>query len=394
MNKLDELMNKLCPNGVKFQKLEDIIEFRNGKGHEKNIVDNGKYIVINSKFISTNGEVKKYSNEQISALYRNDILLVMSDLPNGRALAKCFLVDENDKYTLNQRICALKVKDRKQINPKFLYYYLTRNKQLLKYDNGVEQTNLKKDNILKIKVAVPPLEIQKEIVHILDDFTELSTKLLEELKARRKQYEYYFNLILNDKKYSKLKLRDIGQVKMCKRILKSQTNNNKGIPFYKIGTFGRQPDAFISKQTFEEYKSKYSYPNKGDILISCAGTIGRTVIFNGEPSYFQDSNIVWLQHDGTKIINKYLFYCYQTKLWSVSIGGTIDRLYNENILKAEIPVPSIEEQKKIVCILEKFDKLCHDISEGLPAEIKARQKQYEYYKEKLLTFKESMNDII
>ena len=136
-----------------------------------------------------------------------------------------------------------------------------------------------------------------------------------------------------------LKLREIGEVRMCKRILKSQTNNVAGIPFYKIGTFGRTTNTFISKELFNEYKTKYSYPKKGDILISCSGTIGRTVIFNGEDSYFQDSNIVWLEHEEEIVLNKYLYYFYSTHPWKISSGGTISRLYNENILETYIPVP-------------------------------------------------------
>lgn len=175
---------------------------------------------------------------------------------------------------------------------------------------------------------------------------------------------------------------------MCKRILKSQTNNHEGVPFYKISTFGKVADAYISNETFNEYKNKYSYPKKGDILISCSGTIGKTVVFDGKPAYFQDSNIVWLQNDETKVLNKYLMYYYQLIPWKISTGGTISRLYNENILKTTIPVPPLSEQERIVSILDRFDKLCNDISEGLPAEIKARQEQYEYYRDKLLTFKE------
>ena len=128
------------------------------------------------------------------------------------------------------------------------------------------------------------------------------------------------------------------------------------------------------------------YLKKGDILISCSGTIGRTVVFDGKPAYFQDSNIVWLEHDGTIVNNKYLLYCYKKQPWQISTGGTIARLYNDNILKAKIPVPPIEEQERIVEILERFDALCNDISAGLPAVIEARQKQYEYYRDKLLTF--------
>ena len=186
-----------------------------------------------------------------------------------------------------------------------------------------------------------------------------------------------------------LTLGEIGSVKMCKRILKEQTNTIGGIPFYKIGTFGKTPDAYISEELFEEYRVKYSYPKKGDILISCSGTIGRTVVFDGKPAYFQYSNIVWLEHDGTIVNNKYLLYCYKKQPWQISTGGTIARLYNDNILKTKIPVPPIEEQERIVEILERFDALCNDISAGLPAEIEARQKQYEYYRDKLLNFKEA-----
>ncbi len=175
---------------------------------------------------------------------------------------------------------------------------------------------------------------------------------------------------------------------MCKRILKSQTNTVGDVPFYKIGTFGKEPDAFISMEIYEEYRSKFNFPKKGDILISAAGTIGRTVVYDGNPAYFQDSNIVWIDNDETQVLNSYLRYCYELKPWNVSTGGTIARLYNDNIAKAKIPIPSLEEQERIVSILDRFDKLCNDLTEGLPAEIVARQKQYEYYRDKLLTFSE------
>ena len=175
---------------------------------------------------------------------------------------------------------------------------------------------------------------------------------------------------------------------MCKRIMKEETSANGEVPFYKIGTFGGTPDAFISQQKYDEYKSKYSFPRKGDILISAAGTIGRTVRYNGEKAYFQDSNIVWIANDESIVLNDFLYYLYQLQPWKVSDGGTIARLYNDNISSAEVDVPSISEQKRIVGLLQHFDDLCNDISEGLPAEIEARQKQYEYYRDKLLSFKE------
>ena len=173
---------------------------------------------------------------------------------------------------------------------------------------------------------------------------------------------------------------------MCKRIMKSETSSTGDVPFFKIGTFGGEPNAYISKDTFEKYKKDYSYPKKGDILISAAGTIGRTVVYNGEPAYFQDSNIVWIDNNETLVTNKYLAYCYSLKPWNVAEGGTIQRLYNDNLMKAVIAVPSIEEQNRITTILDHFDTLCNDPTKGLPAEIEARQKQYEYYRDKLLTF--------
>ena len=175
---------------------------------------------------------------------------------------------------------------------------------------------------------------------------------------------------------------------MCKRILKEETNTVGGVPFYKIGTFGGKANAYIGQEKYNEYKTLYSYPKKGDILISAAGTIGRTVVFDGEPSYFQDSNIVWIDNDESKVLNKYLYYFYQLQPWKVSTGGTIARLYNDNIANTPIDVPSIEIQQKIINILDKFYTFAHDLQKGLPAEIEARQKQYEYYRDKLLTFKE------
>ena len=188
--------------------------------------------------------------------------------------------------------------------------------------------------------------------------------------------------------YVRLPLSDVGAVCMCKRIMKAQTTATGDVPFYKIGTFGKEPDAFISSELFNEYKAKYNFPAKGSVLISAAGTIGRIVIYNGKPAYFQDSNIVWIDNDETLVTNKYLAYCYSLKPWNIAEGGTIQRLYNENLMKAIIAVPPLAEQERITTILDHFDTLCNDLTTGLPAEIEARQKQYEYYRDKLLTFKE------
>ena len=183
------------------KKLIDVAYFQNGKGHEKNIDENGSFIVINSKFISTNGTVKKYCNDQLVPLFKEDILIVMSDLPNGKALAKTFFVTENNKYTLNQRIGRITVKEGGELLPSFVNHFLNRNKQLTKYDNGTDQTNLRKDQILDVVIPIPPLEQQQRIVSILDKFETLTNSITEGLplaiEQSQKRYEYYRELLLN-----------------------------------------------------------------------------------------------------------------------------------------------------------------------------------------------------
>ena len=152
------------------------------------------------------------------------------------------------------------------------------------------------------------------------------------------------------------KLGNIGRVSMCKRIMKHQTSSSEIIPFYKISTFGGSTDTFISREIYDQYRSKYSYPKKGDILISAAGTVGKTVIYDGSPSYFQDSNIVWIDNDESKILNAYLYYFYQTKPWIMTDGSTIKRLYNDNLRDLKITFPeSLQAQKKIAYILSTLD---------------------------------------
>ena len=175
------------------------------------------------------------------------------------------------------------------------------------------------------------------------------------------------------------KLSEIGEVRMCKRILKEETNSVGGVPFFKIGTFGGQADVFITKEKFKEYKNAYSYPKKGDILISAAGTIGRTVVFDGKDAYFQDSNIVWIENDESKVLNEYLFYCYKNIRWTTSVGSTILRLYNDDIRNTDIIVPHLSEQKKISSVLSSLDDKIA-LNKKINAKLEAMAKRlYDYW---------------
>ncbi|WRD67288.1 restriction endonuclease subunit S [Helicobacter pylori] len=158
--------------------------------------------------------------------------------------------------------------------------------------------------------------------------------------------------------WQRVRLGDIGKPCMCKRVMKHQTTRYGEIPFYKIGTFGNTADAFISKKLFLEYKTKYSFPKKGDILISASGTIGRAVIYDGKPAYFQDSNIVWIDNDETLVKNDFLFYAYSNVKWNTE-HTTILRLYNDNFRNTLIPLPPLNEQIAIANILSALDRyLC------------------------------------
>ncbi len=156
-------------------------------------------------------------------------------------------------------------------------------------------------------------------------------------------------------------LGDVSEVRMCKRILAGQTQKIGAIPFFKIGTFGGEPDAYIPQFLYEDFKAKYSFPDKGDILISAAGTLGKSVIYDGMPAYFQDSNIVWLKVNQRKLLNEYLYHYYKVIKWASSEGSTIARLYNGIIRASMIALPATLEQTAIANALSDVDALISEL---------------------------------
>ena len=387
------------------------------------IAEDGTMKPEGAKYILLNNESKKY------LVKKGDLLLART----GATYGKTLYVPDNSPAVYASFLIKIEL-DNSKISNRYYWHFSKssqywRQAEKLVSKGGQQQFNT--NAVERVVVPVPPLDVQNRIVNVLDNFericSDLNIGLPAEIEARQKQYEYYRDKLLTFAEtgntilsraeqsraeqsraeqsralikllqyvfgYVRISLGDIGSICMCKRILKSQTNTVSGVPFYKIGTFGKEADAYISQETFDEYRSKYNFPKKGDVLISAAGTIGRTVVYDGKPAYFQDSNIVWIDNDESIVLNSYLRYCYELKPWKASEGGTIPRLYNDNIAKAVIAVPSIEEQKRVVSILDRFDAICNDLTNGLPAEIEARQKQYEYYRDKLLSFKEHKNEL-
>ena len=374
---MSNIMEKLLDGvEVEWKALGEMTNFANGKGHEKDILEDGKYIVVNSKFISSDGKVAKYSNNQLCPLFVDDVLIVMSDLPNGKALAKTFIVDKNEKYTLNQRIGAISVKNKMTLLPKFLNYFLNRTQQLTKYDNGADQTNLRKDQILSIQIPIPPLAIQTKIVRILDAFTAHTA----ELTARKKQYSYYRDQLLTFEE-GQVEWKPLGELAenldSMRKPITSGLRDSGEIPYY--GASG-----------IVDYVKDYIFD--GDFLL--VSEDGANLTARSTPIAFSISGKNWVNnHAHVLKFNTYAerrfveFYLNSIDLTPYISGAAQPKLNQKNLNSIRIPNPSPAEQARIVTILDKFDALTNSITEGLPREIELRQQQYAYYRDLLLSFK-------
>ena len=255
----------------------------------------------------------------------------------------------------------------------FLCHLLGTPQMIIQYKSlaaGSTVNNLNKELVGNTVVTIPTIKEQRVLGQYLetldnlitlhqrkyDKLTNVKKSMLEKMFPQNGSNVPEIRFKGFTEAWEQRKLGEIGSVSMCRRIFKEQTSENGEIPFYKIGTFGGEADAFISRELFEEYKAKYQYPKKGDILISASGSIGRTVVFTGKNEYFQDSNIVWLNHD-KHLDNSFLKCFYSIVKWAGIEGSTIKRLYNDNILNTAITLPSVEEQQKIGAYFENLDNL-------------------------------------
>ena len=210
------------------------------------------------------------------------------------------------------------------------------------FGNGAAQPNLSAGSLKNFEIPLPPLPEQQHIVVILDEvfgaIAKAKANAEQNLKNAKDLFESYLQKVFETKGegWEEKTLGDIGKPSMCKRILKDQTSSEGDIPFYKIGTFGKTPNAYISKDIYDLYRTKFSLTKKGDILISASGTIGRRVRYDGEPAFFQDYNIVWIDNDETQVLNDYLYVFYEFCDWQPSKGATIARLYNSNLTSIKI----------------------------------------------------------
>lgn len=410
MSKIEELIKKLCPNGVEYKTIGELFDVKNGYTPSKNnkyFWENGNIPWFRMDDIRTNGNILNDATQHITELaiknrkFPKDSLIVATTATIGvHALIKC-------DFVCNQQLTCVAIKEKlkNDLNIKFCFYYFDiideQCKKIANQGGGMPIVSLEK--MKKLVFPVPPLEVQCEIVHILDDFTLLSAELSAELKARQKQYQFYLNNLLDIEKLKPQKImyvKDLFEIK--NGLNKEKGAFGKGTPIVNFTDVYKNryltKNMLKGKVTLNEGEIKRYAVEKGDVFFTRTSEtkedigMSSTVIEDIEKCTF--SGFVLRARPTTDLlIPKFCAYYFSTNKVRDTIiryASFTTRATTSGPKLAKIPVPiiSIKEQEKIVNILDRFDKLCNDISEGLPAEIEARQKQYEYYRDKLLTFKE------
>ena len=380
MSRLQELLDELCPNGVEYKLLGDneYFSFHYGKGNKIPEDNGGQYDVYGANGIVSH--IDEYNCEDVSIIGHIGAVGMIQ-----RCKGKCFV-------TYNGTIAE--PADKNKIDSQYLYYVLT-TLDLPSYKKG-SQPFLSVSDFAKVSVPVPPLEVQCEIVRVLDSFTLLTDELTDELTARKKQYEYYLNQFFERQKDNLVALEDVGTLTRGKRFVHADATD-VGVPCIHYGelyTYYGVHASNVKSHIREELRSKMRYAHKGDVIIVGAGEnnidIGVGVAWEGEEDVAVHDACYTLVHEQN---SKYIAYYLRSDMYHSQIkkyvsSGKICSISASGLGKAKIPIPSLEEQQRIVEILERFDVLCNNISSGIPAEIEVRKKQYEYYRDKLLSFKE------
>ncbi len=396
MTKLEQLIDKLCPNGVEYKKLGDVANIsRGGSFQKKDFCEDGvpcihygqiytKYGLFTDKtltFISEDAAKKqKYA-------VKNDIVMAVTS-ENIDDVCKCVAWLGDDEIAVSGHTAII----HHTLNPKYLCYYFHTAMfyaQKKKLAHGTKVIEVPPDKLADITIPAPPLEVQAEIVKILDEYTSSVTALQQELEkeltARKKQYEYYRDLLLDFGVHggatSEYEWRTLGE--LCKIIVGGEAPNDcirdsTGNDIYRFPVWGNGQDVY-------GYAKNYTV-EKDAVCISSIGANTGAVFFHSGP-FTPIIRLKVLVPVSNSINIRYLYHAVSIIDFAPK-KSSVPNMSSNDIKKAKIPVPSLKKQEHIASILDRFDKLCNDISEGLPAEIEARRKQYEYYRDKLLSFEE------
>lgn len=391
MSKLETLIQQLCPDGVEYKKLNEVVEIKRGiRVVRSQLFPDGKYPVYQNS-LTPLGYYEK-SNVRANTTF---IIAAGAAGEIGYSTVDFWAADDCFYFECGKIILN-----------KYIYYLLLKNKYLLLSKvRKASIPRLSRVAIEQLLVPVPPLEIQREIVRILDNFTELTAKLTAkltaELTARKKQYAYYrehlltfgdditfveigdviksLNTGLNPRRFFKLNTDDATNYYITIR----EIRNNTIVPSEKTDRINDEALQLCNNRSNLEI---------GDVLFSGTGTIGETAVIEKEPRNWNIKEGVYtIKPNQDKLCPRFLMYLLQTQKIRTAImkkvaGGTVKSIPMGELKKISIPLPALDEQRRIVSILDRFDALCNDLTSGLPAEIAARQKQYEYYRDKLLQF--------
>ena len=367
MSKLNELIQELCPNGVEYRKISSFTKVLRGKRLTKDKLSEENSIPVYHGGIEPLGYYGKANRPA------NMVMII-----NVGASAGTVAYSDKEFWSSDGCFCIDK---NEEMDDRYLYHYLKNNEYY--FMSKVRKAGIPTlDNFIveEFKIPVPPLEVQREIVHILDSFTLLTAELTAELTARKKQYEYYRDELLKvDDSIKTVVLEEIAE--NCDSLRKPVTSGNR-----KAGEY-----SYYGASGIVDYVSDYIFD--GDYLL--VSEDGANLLARSTPIAFSISGKNWVNNHAhvlkfeTYATRRYVeFYLNSIDLYPWISGGAQPKLNQKNLNKINIPLPSLDEQERIVSILDRFDSLCNSISEGLPAEIEARQKQYEFYRDKLLSFKQ------
>lgn len=410
MNKIDELIKELCPNGVEYKTIGEIATYRRGSFPQPYTNSSfyggeGAMPFVQVADIEDKGFVLKEKTKQtISKIAQPKSIFV----PKGNVICSIqgtigrVAITQYDAYV--DRTIAIFDGFKIDINKRFFAYCIQVKFGIEKqFARGSTLKTITKEEFTKFCIPVPPLEVQCEIVHILDDFTLLSAELSAELKARQKQYDYYREYLFNfndNVEYKEMsELFPFIRNGFVGKVTPFFTDKEKGIRYLEgtnihNGIISDNEELYVTKD-FHEMHIKNEL-KEDDILMVQSGHIGECAVV-GEKYKGANCHALIIMSNSGECLSKYVVHYFHTykgfkSLTPAITGGTIKHVLAGKIGKVKIPCPSLNEQQRIVNLLDKLETITHDITKGLPAEIDARQKQYEYYRDKLLTFKELVNE--
>ena len=403
MTKLEQLINDLCPNGVEYKSLGELGYFYGGlSGKSKDDFKDG-----NAKFISymnvysnpalkvdTTETVRVGEDEKQNTIQYGDVLFTgSSETPDECGMSSVLTIETTEKLYLNSFCFGYRFYNPSQFLPGFLKHLFrstSLRKQIGKTASGVTRFNVSKDKMKKVVIPIPPLPVQSEIVRILDYFAELSTELSTELSARQSQYKYYQQKLLSfDSETSYTTLQEVADI--YDSLHQTPKYSEEGFSMIRVqdvkkGYIDTTNSLKVDEKTYETFVQKYK-PKTNDIVVSRVGSYGNFAIIPDEFCCLGQN--VAIIHP--KMNAKFLYYILTSekiKSWIDSnVKGASQKSFSlADLRRMPIPIVELDEQERIVAILDRFDTLCNDIFEGLPAEIEGRRKQYKYYRDRLLSF--------